>query len=94
MTPADPAQAPQPVLDPSVTRDSGVEPVRDVAGALVPTSSPSQRRDRGRAVRRSLLVADLTALAIAFVALQLIFPAQAMDDRLSLDGELDRKSVV
>ena len=48
----------------------------------------ARRRDRGRSVRRYLLVADLTALVIAFAALQLVFPAQATGDRLALDGEL------
>jgi exopolysaccharide biosynthesis polyprenyl glycosylphosphotransferase len=50
--------------------------------------SATRRPDRGRTVRRSLLVADLTGLALAFVALELRFPAQAVNDSLSFDSEL------
>ena len=49
--------------------------------------APATAAIRGRAVRRSLSVADLTALVTAFVALQVVFPAQASNDRLALDSE-------
>jgi exopolysaccharide biosynthesis polyprenyl glycosylphosphotransferase len=51
-------------------------------------TSNRRRHDRGRAVRRSLLVADLTALIAAFAALQLLFPAQSMNDQLPFDSEV------
>ncbi|MGH3137945.1 MAG: sugar transferase [Gaiellaceae bacterium] len=87
MNPPDPAPATQPVLDPASMQGRSAGAELHPAGTT--TARPDRRRDhRSRAVRRSLLVADLTALAIAFALLQLFFPAQAMDDRLSLDGEL------
>ncbi len=77
-------QAIEPVLDSAPPR--GPEPTeRDVDGFRA--AGVVRRRDRGRAVRRSLLGADLAALVTAFVALQVVFPAQASNDRLSLDSE-------
>jgi exopolysaccharide biosynthesis polyprenyl glycosylphosphotransferase len=67
-------------LDDDATRDAPPE-VAGLAGR-------GAHRDRGRTVRRSLLVADLAALIAAFAVLQLIVPAPAADDRVTLDGEL------
>jgi exopolysaccharide biosynthesis polyprenyl glycosylphosphotransferase len=75
------------VLDSEPARDCGqTERAVDEPGSP-PPPAPRHRRDRGRSIRRSLLVADLAALATAFVVLQFVFPAQASNDRLSLDSE-------
>jgi exopolysaccharide biosynthesis polyprenyl glycosylphosphotransferase len=68
----------------------GDDDERDIIVADLPPRSVSatRRRGRGRSVRRSLLVADLTGLAVAFVALELRFPAQAVNDSLNFDSEL------
>ncbi len=79
-------QAARSVLDSDVTRD-GARADHDHSGHRA-SASHSRRRERGRSVRRYLLFADLTALVVAFAALQVIFPAQATSDRLALDGEL------
>jgi len=71
--------------DPSLDHEPSERDLDDNRWSAAP--GPSHRRDRGRAVRRSLFVADLTALVTAFVALQVVFPAQASNDRLALDGE-------
>jgi len=88
VSPEDRAHAVQPVLEADPTRDNGAKSADDLVRVPVPTSRLGRGRDRGRAVRRSLLVADVTALVVAFAALQLIFPAPATDDRVSFDGEL------
>ena len=88
MSPEERAQAARPVLEADSARDVGVQPVDDLVGVPALASRSGRHHDRGRAVRRSLLIADLTALVVAFGALQLFFPAQAMDDRLSLNSEL------
>lgn len=88
MSTGDRAQTARFVLDAGPTRNSSVQLENALVRVPASTSRSRHRRDRSRAVRRSLLVADLTALAVAFAALQLIFPAQAMGDPLSLDGEL------
>ncbi|HET8811931.1 MAG TPA: sugar transferase [Gaiella sp.] len=85
MSARDRVQQPLPVLDsdlvPAERHDE-----HEVADISALARNP-RRRDRGRAVRRSLAAADLTALVTAFVALQFVFPAQASNDRLSLDSE-------
>jgi exopolysaccharide biosynthesis polyprenyl glycosylphosphotransferase len=88
VTPPDRALAQESLLDAGARGDGLVEPDFEAAGVAARTSGSGRRRDRSRTVRRSLHVADLCALVVSFVVLQLIFPAQSMDDRLSLDSEL------
>jgi exopolysaccharide biosynthesis polyprenyl glycosylphosphotransferase len=88
VTSVDRAPAAQPVLDAGVSRDDHEGQGTKVVGIPPRALSPTRRRDRGRTVRRSLLLADLTGLVVAFVALELRFPAQAVNDRLALDSEL------
>jgi exopolysaccharide biosynthesis polyprenyl glycosylphosphotransferase len=88
MTPPDRALAQELVFDAGSSREGSVERNFEAAGIAARTSRSGRRRDRSRAVRRSLHVADLTALVVSFVVLQLVFPAQAMNDRLPLDSEL------
>ena len=85
MSPRDRVQA-RPVLDSDPTRDHE-QTQRNVDGLRAVPNALRRRRDRGRTVRRSLLGADLVALVTAFVALQVVFPAQASNDRLSFDRE-------
>ena len=77
------------MLDSDPTRGSRARTERDLdddrsVGGARPQRAAGIEAAR---VRRSLLVADLTALVTAFVALQLVFPAQASNDRLALDSE-------
>ena len=77
VSPARASASAGPVLDSDATRERRADrPRPSVAAASAPHAA--RRRDRGRSVRRYLLVADLTALAVAFAALQFIFPAQAI----------------
>ena len=88
MSSEDQAQTTRPVFDEDPPRDTGAQPVDDVVRVLVSTSRSGQRLDKGRTVRRTLLIADMIALVASFVALQLIFPASTMGDRVSFDAEL------
>ena len=86
MSSSERAHATPSVLDRGLPREGlGTAYDRGLAAA---SQSGRRRRERSRGVRRYLLVADLAALAVAFASLQLVFPAQAMDDRLALNGEL------
>ena len=62
------------------------EPAAPVA-QREPVSPPRQRRRRGWAVRRKLMVADLLGLAGAYVLLILWLPSSGAD-RVPVDGEL------
>jgi exopolysaccharide biosynthesis polyprenyl glycosylphosphotransferase len=77
----------RPVLDSTSNegRQQTAEEVEQLAGA---STGSRRRHDRGRAVRRSLLLADLTGLLVAFAVLQFVFPPQATNDRLTLDSEV------
>ncbi len=82
----DRVQVAGPVLD-SNPNGGGRPTVAEGARPGAPSAATRRRHDRGRAVRRSLLVADVTALLVAFVVLQILFPAQSMNDRVGLDSE-------
>jgi exopolysaccharide biosynthesis polyprenyl glycosylphosphotransferase len=86
VTSADRARAPE-HAPPDFLGDDD-ELTTNVVGLPSRSISATRRRDRGRTVRRSLLVADLTGLAVAFVALELRFPTQAVNDPLNFDSEL------
>lgn len=88
MTPADRGQAAPSVRQAVPPQDSGARPADDLVGVLAASARCGHRRDRSRTVRRYVLVADLTALAVAFGALQLIFEGSDMNDRVSVNSEL------
>ena len=87
MSRAERVEAVPPGLDIDLNQESDSEYGGGPVGVAAHASA-SRRRDRSRTVRRYLLVGDLSALVGAFAALQVIFPAQSVDDRLSLDSEL------
>ena len=88
VSPGDRARLVRPVLDSSASENGAGRAALEVEQRASTTAVLGRRRDRGRPVRRSLLLADLGALVVAFAVLQLLFPSQAENDRLALDSEV------
>ncbi len=74
---------------PDQESDHGRGQTAPKAQSLATAATSSRRRhDRDRTVRHALLVADMTALVSAFAVLQVVFPAQAVNDRLGSTSEI------